>query len=131
MIGAPLEVSQAKVLGSELEKLKQNVSEKTAIILPDDSLLMPVLRSIPGNIDAINITMGYSFKNSLLYSLIEVLKDLNLNCRGNGKSKEFYHKDIIALLLHPYIRETEPDIINDVVNTINKKEISFMHQQNT
>jgi len=43
MIGSPLEVSQAKVLGSELEKLRQVDSLKTAIILPDDSLLMPVL----------------------------------------------------------------------------------------
>ncbi len=125
IIGAPLEVSQAKVLGSELKKLKQSGSEKTAIILPDDSLLMPVLRSIPGNIDAINITMGYSFKNSLLYSLIEALKDLNLNSRGIGKSKDFYHKDIIAILLHPYIRETAPDIINDAVNAINKRNIIY------
>ncbi|MEO8511950.1 MAG: PD-(D/E)XK nuclease family protein [Ignavibacteria bacterium] len=125
IIGAPLEVSQAKVLGSELRKLNQTGSEKTAIILPDDSLLMPVLRSIPENIKAINITMGYSFKNSLLYSLIEALKDLNLNSRGNGKSKEFYHKDIIAVLLHPYIREAAPKIINDAVNAINKRNIIY------
>ncbi len=125
IIGAPLEVSQAKVLGSELKELKQKSTEKTAIILPDDSLLMPVLRSIPGNITAINITMGYSFKNSLLYSLIEALKDLNINSKGNGKSRDFYHKDIITILLHPYIRETAPDIINDVVNAINKRNIIY------
>lgn len=125
MIGSPLEVSQAKVLGSELEKLRQAGSVKTAIILPDDSLLMPVLRSIPGNIDAINITMGYSFKNSLLYSLFELLRDLNLNSRGEGKSKEFYHKDIIGVLLHPYIRETAPDVINDAVTSINKRNVIY------
>lgn len=125
MIGSPLEVSQAKVLGSELEKLKQAGSSKTAIILPDDSLLMPVLRSLPGNIEAINITMGYSFKNSLLYSLFELLRDLALNSRGEGKSKEFYHKDIIAVLLHPYIRETAPDIINNVINSISKRNVIY------
>ena len=125
MIGSPLEVSQAKVLGSELEKLRQVGSLKTAIILPDDSLLMPVLRSIPGNIEAINITMGYSFKNSLLYSLFELLRDLNLNSRGEGKSKEFYHKDIIGVLLHPYIRETAPDVINEAVTSINKRNVIY------
>ncbi len=125
MIGSPLEVSQAKVLGSELEKLKQDVSAKTAIILPDDSLLMPVLRSIPGNINSINITMGYSFKNSLLYSLFELLKDLHLNCRGEGKSKEFYHKDIIGVLLHPYIREIAPEVINSAINSINKRNVIY------
>lgn len=125
MIGSPLEVSQAKVLGSELEKLKQDGSVKTAIILPDDSLLMPVLRSIPPNINAINITMGYSFKNSLLYSLFELLRDLNLNSRGEGKSKEFYHKDIIGVLLHPYIRETAPEVINAAINSINKRNVIY------
>lgn len=125
MIGSPLEVSQAKVLGSELEKLKQDGSVKTAIILPDDSLLMPVLRSIPSNINAINITMGYSFKNSLLYSLFELLRNLNLNSRGEGKSTEFYHKDIIGVLLHPYIRETAPKVINAAINSINKRNVIY------
>lgn len=125
MIGSPLEVSQAKVLGSELEKLKQVGSLKTAIILPDDSLLMPVLRSIPGNIEAINISMGYSFKNSLLYSFFELLRDLNLNSRGEGNSIEFYHKDIIGVLLHPYIRETAPDVMNDAVTSINKRNVIY------
>lgn len=124
-IGSPLEVSQAKVLGSELEKLKHNTSAKTAIILPDDSLLMPVLRSIPGNISAINITMGYSFKNSLLYSLFELLRDLNLNSRGKGSSREYYHKDIIGVLLHPYIRETAPEMINSAINSINRRNVIY------
>ncbi|HMQ78143.1 MAG TPA: PD-(D/E)XK nuclease family protein [Ignavibacteria bacterium] len=125
MIGSPLEVSQAKVLGSELEKLKQDTSAKTAIILPDDSLLMPVLRSIPGSISAINITMGYSFKNSLLFSLFELLRDLNLNSRGEGSSKEFYHRDIIGVLLHPYIRETAPEMIRSAINSINRRNVIY------
>lgn len=125
MIGSPLEVSQAKVLGSELEKLMQDTSAKTAIILPDDSLLMPVLRSIPGSISAINITMGYSFKNSLLFSLFELLRDLNLNSRGEGSSKEFYHRDIIGVLLHPYIRETAPEMIRSAINSINRRNVIY------
>ncbi len=125
IIGAPFDVSQAKVLGSELEKLAGSDSIKTAIVLPDDSLLMPVLRSIPENIEAINITMGYSFKNSLLFSLLQSLKDLNLNSRGEGVSKEFYHKDIISVLLHPYIREMAPGIISETVDSINKRNIIY------
>ncbi len=125
IIGSPLEVSQAKVLGNELSQLPAGNRLKTAIVLPDDSLLMSVLRSIPANIDKINITMGYSFKNSLLYSLFEALSDLNLNSRGEGRSKEYYHKDIINVLFHPYIRESAPDIINNAVNTINKRNIIY------
>lgn len=125
IIGSPLEVSQAKVLGSELEKLKQNAPARTAIVLPDDSLLMPVLRSIPANIEAVNITMGYSFKNSLLYSIFELLRDLNVNSRGKGSAAEFYHKDIIGILLHPYIRETAPGAVKEAVRQINKRNIIF------
>ncbi|MCC7159125.1 MAG: PD-(D/E)XK nuclease family protein [Ignavibacteria bacterium] len=125
IIGAPFDVSQAKVLGSELEKLADTVSIKTAIVLPDDSLLMPVLRSIPENIKAINITMGYSFKNSMLFSLLQSLKDLNLNSRGEGASKEFYHNDIISVLLHPYIREVSPLIISKTVNSINNRNVIY------
>lgn len=128
IIGSPLEVSQAKVLGNELAGLNNINSIKTAIILPDDTLLIPVLHSIPDNIEKINITMGYAFKNSILFSLINSLKELQLNIKGNNKSAVFYHKDIINLLLHPYIRTANVYEINKVVNSINKHNIVYISQ---
>lgn len=128
IIGAPLEISQAKVLGNELASAGSNSSVKTAVILPDDSLLNPVLHSIPGNIEKINITMGYSFRNSLLFSLVQSLKDLQLNIKGEGNSAVFYHKDIIKILMHPYIRSGDIIGVNRAVNTISKRNIVYIQQ---
>lgn len=128
-IGAPLEVSQAKVLGNEIAGLLNNNYVKTAIILPDDKLLISVLHSIPDITEKVNITMGFSFKNSLLYSFTESLRSLQLNCRGEGSKAVYYHKDIITVLMHPYIRSVNLQAINKAVNSVKSGNIVYASQK--
>ena len=99
--GVPKNVSQAKQIGAILETLllTDGHLEKTALVLADEALLIPVLNSIPKSVKNINITMGLQLKNIPLLSLFEQL--LNFHSK---LSLSYYYKDIIALLSHPQIR---------------------------
>jgi len=104
--GSVLESGQSKALGYFLGKsdhVKKDEIEKTVIVLPDESMLMPVLHSIPGEIKDINVTMGYPFKNSSLYNLLNSLKNLHTNKKGTEKNPVYYHKDCIDILSNPLV----------------------------
>ncbi len=101
LIGVSQKVGQAKLIGQQLEqKLKQGLDlEKTVIVLADESMLMPVLHSLPSYVESVNVTMGYPLKNVPLYNLLELLLDLQINRKG----EYFNHRQVVAILSHAYV----------------------------
>jgi hypothetical protein len=126
IIGAPLQISQAKVLGNELKSLKKSEIDKTAVVLPEENLLMPVLHSIPAEIESFNITMGFPLKNSSIFTLMQLLKNLHKNKKITADSPVFYHKDVIQILLHPYVKFLSVSEIYRLVGEIKKRNIVFV-----
>jgi RecB family exonuclease len=113
--GVPLLIGQAKYAGNILVKLlsENNFSpEKTAVVLPDEKLLFPVLYSLPSELNDINVTMGYPLGKSPLFDLFESLYSLQKNARidKNG-NVSFYFRDVKNILDHPYIRISSEEII--------------------
>ena len=99
-------VAQCKYVAKLLESLDpQMLDKRTAIVLTDENMLIPMLHSVPECVDKVNVTMGYPLKNTLAYSLIERLFDLQQH--GNRRSSDgvdiFYHADVHGLLSHPYL----------------------------
>ncbi|WP_242157157.1 PD-(D/E)XK nuclease family protein [Aestuariivivens sediminis] len=122
--GIPKQVGQAKHIGTLLKDLKQNHSslEKTAVVLGDENLLIPVLNSLPKELDVLNITMGLPLSSIPLASLFQNLFDIH-----KRSSKIFYFKDVIKLLSHQFIRPLFNSDGNDsaitIINTINSNNI--------
>ncbi len=107
--GVPDTAGQAKVAGALLEKFTEegrNI-EKTAVVLNDESLVIPLLNSIPGSIENFNLTMGFPLRQTPLFTLFETLFEMNENALKFDKSGEkklhLYYKDILKLTGHPYI----------------------------
>ena len=72
IISTPSNIGQAKLISKFITEFKQNKDfdiNKTAIILADESLLIPVLNSIPEYIDNVNITMGFPISETPAFSL--------------------------------------------------------------
>ncbi|MDR2955976.1 MAG: PD-(D/E)XK nuclease family protein [Prevotella sp.] len=110
VIGIPSSVGQTKYVNSILKSLleeKQIISSdkamNTALILPDENLLLPALYSIPEEIDKINVTMGYSLNNSSVAGLMEHIFDLQHNIRQSENYSGFYYKPVLSILNHRYI----------------------------
>ena len=102
VVAASSAVAQAKVAALHLASAKE---DSTAVVLPDENLLMPLLNSIPEEIGHVNVTMGYGLHNSATASLMDMLASLQLNRRASG----FYHKDVTALLNHPFVVTASPE----------------------
>jgi CRISPR/Cas system-associated exonuclease Cas4 (RecB family) len=82
--------------------------DNTALVLPDEKLLLPVLYSLPESIGPVNVTMGYPFKYTHLYHLVSLLFQMQENAemfaqKRQNSTKSFYAKDILKILAHPYL----------------------------
>lgn len=81
--------AQARFIPRWLDSLKPEgkAGRETAIILADESLLQPVLHSIPGDkIENVNITMGYKLSETTLFGLVTALVDMQrLAARNKGR----------------------------------------------
>lgn len=102
IIGAPKKNSQIRYVSEILSSLKNNTEDyqNTALVLADESLLSSALNSLPRQVEAANITMGYELKNVSLANLFELLFKLHINSRQNG----FYYKDLLFLLSNYVIK---------------------------
>lgn len=89
-------IGQAKYVGEVLADFPDDKLNKTAIVLGDENLLVPVLNSLPENVSGINVTMGVPLKNFPATIFFELLFNLQLRSRGS-----IYYKDILSLLSHP------------------------------
>jgi RecB family exonuclease len=105
--GVPLMVGQAKYAGNILLELMKDPEfsvSKTAVVLPDEKLLFPVMYSLPSELPDINVTMGYPLHQTPLFNLFESLIILQRNARAEKGDVSFYFRDVINILNHPYIR---------------------------
>ncbi len=101
-------VIQCKYVNSLLREISPELKfdKQTAIVLTDESLLMPLLHSLPAEISKdVNITMGYPLRQTTAYSFLERLIELQKNTRHSDDKTTFYHADVTGILLHPYITE--------------------------
>lgn len=82
-----------------------NVSD-TAVVLPDESLLVPVLNSIPEGIHDINVTMGLPMTGSLLYSMMSALSAVQLHAVRKNGVWMFYHRPLWDLFSNELFRRS-------------------------
>ncbi|HEX8516016.1 MAG TPA: PD-(D/E)XK nuclease family protein [Bacteroidia bacterium] len=135
IIGAAKNVAQAKVAGSLVTKFEkeQGHLQNTALVLADENLLFPVLHSLPGNLQDINVTMGYPLKNTPVAGYFDLVFNLHENAQkiaGGKANYSFYHTDLIKLLEHPYtslaLASREKRLsVKPVVDIIRRKNIVF------
>ena len=97
-IGISKNIGQVKYIG---EIIKKNIEKqgKTAIVLGDESLLIPMLSSLPKGIEGVNITMGFPLFSSSVSSLFYKLFRLHTKAKTT-----YYYKDVISILSHELIK---------------------------
>ena len=78
------------------------MDKRTAIVLTDENLLQPLLYSMPEDIE-LNVTMGFPVRQTVAYSLVERLIELQNRRRDSSSNVWFYHSDVQGLLAHPYL----------------------------
>lgn len=103
---------QGKVAGQLLAGSRRlNPNAKVAIVLPDETLLLPVLHGLPPDaVPEYNVTMGLSFKSTPLFNLVDLLFEVHLTGIREGSAEtgygvpRYHHLAVTKLLTHPFLR---------------------------
>jgi len=125
-INTPYDIAQAKILPDLLADLAGNKDAKpdrTAIVLPDEQLLLPVLNSLPEELPSVNVTMGYPVYATPAYSFLLSLIQLQQNARKQEQRAAFYYQDVLSILNHQYlgiIRDRKIEELNRSIHQHNK-----------
>lgn len=102
-IEVPSGVGQA-ILAAEILKQLPELSKqkldpfKTAVVLPDEKMLLPMLYSVPESYSPFNVTMGYSLKSTTIANFVENIAQLQSNIRKEKSGITFYYKNVLPLL---------------------------------
>ena len=96
VLSVPSAVGQAKQVPAILDGMDAGGIE-TAVVLPDENLLIPVLNSLPERIRDINVTMGYPMSGSSLSALMDDVAALQLHLREKDGQWFFYHKQVWSI----------------------------------
>lgn len=108
VISSPSGAFQAKIVGEYLTRLSgENINTEiqdaqVAVVLPDENLLFPMLRSIPDSIGNVNLTMGCPLKYTPSISFVKILRSLQLRSDYSESGGTFYFEDVEAILGHPF-----------------------------
>lgn len=130
IIGTPKNIGQVKYVGHLLSKLDYSHVDlkKTAIVLGDETLLLPLLNSLPEEVNRVNITMGLPLHLTPMASLFEDLFKLH-----QTTSKSLYYKDVLKILENPYIgmllKSKEEDASKTLSAYIKKNNIIYLQPQ--
>lgn len=106
VVHAASRAAQATTAAQILKEVAATTSpDDIAMVLPDDNLLLPALAAMPEAISDINVTMGYPVGGSAAADLPQLTYNLTRNRRDGC----VHHKDIRAILLHPYVKLATED----------------------
>lgn len=116
------DIVQAKAVGSLLQNLSTKDLENTAIVLGDESLLLPLLNALPPTISSLNITMGIPLGQTPLASLFDALFVM----KRSPTIKGYYYKDILEVFSHPLLRSILLEEVTALEEKITEENITFL-----
>jgi len=109
-ISSPTENAQTRYLPQWIRENLTDKEKETAIVLCNESLLQPVLHSLPSEVKHVNITMGFPLTQTPVYSLLDSLLDLQIE-GFNPQNGRYSYKQVMAILKHSYTRQLSPESI--------------------
>lgn len=113
IIGVPSNSLQTKVTGNILTELNDDGcistrrADNTAVVLPNSSLLIPLLHSI--EVSPVNVTMGVPIRNTPFATLLSLIIGLNLTSSTDIEGNTVYlTQKIVRILTHPSLTTLMP-----------------------
>jgi hypothetical protein len=122
VIDTSSDVAQVKLVSqllASISGINPENAHHTAVILADENLLMPLLTSLPEDMGDINITMGHPLKQTLVYTFLKHLIDLQRNAVVTDGIEKFSYREVVSILKHSLITgllgQSDNDLVKDIV----------------
>ncbi len=134
-IGIPSNIGQTKYTKRIIDELIDSGkipdtanATNTAIVLPEEFLLVPLLDSINPRITGVNITMGYPLCRTGIASLVSGIAKMHKNARKEGDEFYYFHENIRELLSHPLLQLVVPDESSQLTTHITQNNLFYVGQ---
>jgi hypothetical protein len=125
LTGVSQRIGQAKLITGQLEELIANGQFRegnTVIVLPDESMLLPMMNSLPEKLETVNVTMGYPLRSTPLYNLLDLVIEMQVQRKGQS----FSHRQVTAILSHAYFLSLAGDEAQRMNDDIVKRNRVFV-----
>lgn len=96
----PTPLAECIHAGRIVSELGSAERAKTAVVLADESLLLPLLEQLPPDVGPLNITMGLRLSKLPVFGLLEAFFKLRGDWNSSGRVRA---EDVRALLEHPLL----------------------------
>lgn len=130
IIEVPKNTGQVKYIGNMLRngKISSESAENTAIVLADESLLMPLLNSLPptntnGKDIPYNVTLGYPLSGSVIEHFLNSWLDIFIE---NNHNNSINTNTIISFSSNPIIRQLIGNSYNKIIKDISDYQNDFI-----
>jgi hypothetical protein len=129
------EVGQAQVVGTQLQALMEAqgaafVPSKTAIVIANESLLLPVLHALPLEASQVSTNLGYPLKNTTTYRLLEDLLTLQVSTTQEKCLPGYWHAHhVLAVLNHPHVIGCNANLAQATISRIQATKSSHVAQE--
>ncbi len=120
----PSGVGQTHVAARQLRDWNLQTPEeafRTAVVLPAENLMLPMVYALPAEIPSYNITMGYSLKGTAVSAFMDHLANLQQTCRMSAGEPVFFYKSVLPLLTHHFTLSITGDKALDLTQEINRQ----------
>lgn len=137
VLSVPSSVGQAKQLPEIFGRIAADcalgdvsrLGIDTAVVLPDEALLMPVLNSIPPEIGDINVTMGCPMASSEFYTLLTEACALQLHLRRKDGGMLYYHRQVLSIFSNSIFKTVISDDARETVRRVKSGSRYYIPQE--
>lgn len=130
IIGVPSAVGQVKAACTYIDKwikdgeiAHPDNAINTAVVLPDESLFIPLIHSVPAEITTLNVTMGFPMKLSPVSTFLRSIISLQLRMRRTHGELSFFYEDVKPLLASPILINADTEGCQAVGDEIRKRRL--------
>lgn len=113
--GIPSAVAQTKLAGEIVARIMKespsagSTSVNTAIVVPDPSLLMPLMLALPPELPALNVTMALPYSQTTFATLLRAVVSMQSRIRRRRGEWTFFYADVLEIVAHPHVKVFAPD----------------------
>lgn len=127
IVNVPSRIGQAKVAGNIVAKLSESGkldpanAINTALVMPDESMFVSVVNSMPADLGAINVTMGYPLRRTPVATFLKAVTSLHLRARKSGGEWYYFYEDLYDVVTHSLIGLLDSEAAHALVKDVEKQ----------
>lgn len=123
-------MAQVTAAAQNLEKIVAGNAalERTALVLCDETLLLPTLSVLPKAVNSVNVTLEYPAAITPLFDLYEHILQMQINKKEGKKESAFYFKEVLAVLYNPFFGDLwqEAGFLKEVIRRLNRSNAVYI-----